>query len=331
MSFKFRPAERTAAKPLICFYGQSGGGKTLSALLLARGFVGENGKIAMLDTESGRGEIYSDVVPGGYSVAEIIAPFTPQNYVGALKAAEKEGDVVIIDSVSHEWEGTGGVLDMAGAEAAKRGGGLHNWIEPKKAHQQFVLALLQSPATVIICCRAKHKTKQTKSKSGKTEVIKDDFTSPIQADEFIFEMTVHAEVLQDHTLRVTKCSHPDLQKIFKTGIIIDVKTGEQLADWAAGAGKLKVDKPIVEDKEWMVTDEASTIGDVLDEIDSKDYGAIATEALMQTARKKASQGKEAMRSYWRNATKRDQELLEPILPELQNLAKAAGERDKQNG
>ena len=153
-------------------------------------------------------------------------------------------------------------------------------------------------------------------------MIKDDFTSPIQADEFIFEMTVHAEVLQDHTLRVTKCSHPDLQKIFKTGIIIDVKTGEQLAVWAAGAGKLKVDKPIVEDKEWMVTDEASTIGDVLDKIDSNDYGAIATEALMQTARATASKGREAMRNYWSNATERDKELLMPILEELQNLAAA---------
>jgi hypothetical protein len=77
---------------------------------------------------------------------------------------------------------------------------------------------------------------------------------------------------------------------------------------------------VTEDEEWLVTDEPSTVGDILDKIDSKDYGAIATEALFSTARKKASQGREAMRSYWQNATERDKELLMPILEELQNLA-----------
>ena len=71
MSFSFRPAERSQAKPLIGLYAESGCGKTYSALLLARGFVGSAGKIGMIETEAGRGEAYADIVPGGYDVASL--------------------------------------------------------------------------------------------------------------------------------------------------------------------------------------------------------------------------------------------------------------------
>jgi len=300
MTFQFRPAERTAAKPLIGFYGGSGSGKTLTALLLARGLAGPKGKIAMIDTEHGRGQLYADVIPGGYSVESLGAPFSPQRYTEILHAAEQEAAVVIIDSTSHEWENVGGVLDMAGMNQQGSGKpGLHNWIEPKKQHQQFLLALLQSPATVICCCRAKHKTRQIKNQNGKTEIVKDDFTTPIQAEEFIFEMTVHAEIMPDHTLRVTKCSHPDLQKIFTDGLMVSVETGKALAEWAKGEGR-----PAAKPK-------------------SSSADANATEALFQTARNKAAEGTAAMRAYWKKLNKADARLLDPLIDELKNAATVA--------
>jgi hypothetical protein len=81
----FRPATRAEAKPLIGLYAESGNGKTWSALLLARGFVGPNGKIGMIETEGGRGEANVGREPvGQYLVRPIRGSFSPEEYGKAI-------------------------------------------------------------------------------------------------------------------------------------------------------------------------------------------------------------------------------------------------------
>ena len=91
MSFEIKQATRQGVKPLIGIFSESGCGKTMSSLLLARGFVGAKGKIVMLDTESGRGSLYADVIPGGYEVIEMREPFSPMRYIEAIQPVEKSG------------------------------------------------------------------------------------------------------------------------------------------------------------------------------------------------------------------------------------------------
>lgn len=234
--FKIQKASRRGVIPLIGLYAESGCGKTMSALLLARGLVGPFGDIHMIDTESRRGSLYADVIPGGFSVLDLEPPFTPARYIQAIEAIYAAGaKVVVIDSMSHEWDL--GVLDMAAENENKSGrAGLHNWKQPKFEHAKLVQFLLRSPIPVVCCIRAKHKTKQRKDERGKTVIVKDDFASPIQADDFIFEMTAHAEVLQDHSIHLTKCSHPDLRKCFPERGPIEIKHGEMVAKWCAAAG-----------------------------------------------------------------------------------------------
>ena len=225
-------------RPLIGLYAESGCGKTMSALLLARGLVGPGGKICMIDTESGRGQLYADVIPGGYDVLTLGEPFGPDRYIAAMAEVEKGGyGVGIIDSGSHEWEGIGGVLDQASAIEERTGKpGLHCWKSPKLAHQKWMLKLLQSPIPWIVCLRAKHKSRQTKE-NGKTVIVKDEFTSPTQAEDFIFELIAHAEILQDHSIRLTKCSHPDLRACWPTSGPITVSTGNAIARWCKGSAE----------------------------------------------------------------------------------------------
>lgn len=237
--FTIKPATRQGINPLIGLYGESGVGKTYSGLLLARGLAGPSGKIIMADTESGRGSLYADVLPGGYEVIELTEPFTPARYIQAIQTAEKAGaKVVMIDSASHEWEGIGGVLDQA-AENEQRSGkpGLHCWKQPKFEHAKFVGALLRTSIPIIVCLRAKFKSRQTKNEQGKTQIIKDDHPSPIQAEDFIFEMTAHAEILPDHSLRLTKWSHPALKEAFPLKGPITIQTGEAVARWCNGGAK----------------------------------------------------------------------------------------------
>lgn len=238
MTFEIKQATRTAVKPMICLYSESGCGKTYSALLVARGFVGPSGKMVLADTESGRGSLYADVIPGGYSVIDIKPPFSPLRAIEVMQAVHVSGAAIgILDSGSHFWEGIGGVLEMATENESKSGKtGLHNWRLPKLEHAKFVLALLQAPIPWIVCLRAKYKTRQAKE-NGRTVIIKDDYTSPIQAEDFMFEATLHGEIMPDHSFRLTKQSHPALGACFPNNAPITIEHGQKLAAWCAAAGK----------------------------------------------------------------------------------------------
>ena len=242
MSFEIKRATRVGIRPLIGIYAESGCGKTYSALLLARGFAGPKGKIVMVDSESGRGSLYADVLPGGYDTVELSQPFSPSRYIEAIDTVEASNPAIgIIDSGSHEWEGIGSVLDMAAEIESKSGKpGLHCWRTPKMEHAKFMLRLLQSSIPWIVCLRAKYKSRQTKV-DGKTAIVKDEATSPIQDESFIFEMTAHFEILQSHNIIVTKCSHPELRKCFPENQKepISIKHGELLAAWCQNPGGSK--------------------------------------------------------------------------------------------
>ncbi len=255
--FEIKKATRVGVRPLIGLYAESGCGKTYSALLLARGLAGPSGKIVMIDSESGRGSLYADILPGGYDTLELTSPFSPVRYIEAIDAVEQSGaHIGIIDSASHEWEGIGGVLDMAAQNEERTGkAGLHCWKAPKLEHAKFMLRMLQSSIPWIVCLRAKYKSRQTKV-DGKTQIVKDEATSPIQAEDFIFEMTCHAEILQNHTIIVTKCSHPALRSCFPEDKKepIAIKHGELLAKWCSNPGGKTTSQKTATDttRQWML-------------------------------------------------------------------------------
>ncbi|HXJ56937.1 MAG TPA: hypothetical protein VNU68_09755 [Verrucomicrobiae bacterium] len=239
--FVSHKATRVNVRPLIALYAESGCGKTFSSLLLARGFVGPDGEIALADTESGRGDLYADVIPGGYTTYPMEPPFDPESHIQLIDEIENSGAKIgILDSGSHEWEGRGGVCDMANQIEESTGKtGLHVWRHPKMQHALFMQRLLRAKIPWIICLRAKYKTKQTKDERGKTAIVKDDYTSPIQAEDFIFEMTVHGEIGPDHAFHLTKCSHPALRECLPNNARITVEHGQKIAAWCAGGAAVQ--------------------------------------------------------------------------------------------
>lgn len=234
--FKIQAATRQGVKPLIVPYSESGCGKTYSSLLLARGLAGPKGKIVVADSESRRASLYADVLAGGFETFDLGEPFSPARYIDAIDTIESSGAACgIIDSGSHEWEGPGGVLDMAGSNEHKSGkAGLHNWRLPKLEHAKFVQRLLRTKIPFVICLRAKYKSRQGKDSNGKTVIVRDDHLSPIQAEDFIFEATAHFEIRPDHSINLTKCSHPALRNCFPTQGPIKIEHGAMLAAWCNG-------------------------------------------------------------------------------------------------
>jgi len=108
---KLQTAQRKRARMRIGLQGPSGPGKTYSALLLALGLSEKWEKIVVIDTEHYSSELYSHL--GKFNVLPVEAPFTVEKCIQAISFCESEGmETIIIDSLSHFWEGSGGILEQ---------------------------------------------------------------------------------------------------------------------------------------------------------------------------------------------------------------------------
>lgn len=224
-------AVREKTFTLTSIAGPSGSGKTYSALLYARGLVGPEGRIGFIDTENKRSRFYADVA-GGFDVIDLDPPFTSQRYIEAIRAFEDAGyTAIIVDSISHEWEGTGGVLEQAEAiEQKTNRSGLHCWQKPKAGHKKLMNGLLQTRAHLIFCCRVKEKVTQVKV-NGKTEIVNEGFVV-VQEKSFIYEMTVSMMLTEGtHVPLIQKCPG-DLLSAFPEGRRITTDAGGGVRRWS---------------------------------------------------------------------------------------------------
>jgi hypothetical protein len=145
---QLQKAQRKRAKIKMGLQGPSGSGKTYSALLIAAGLSPGWDKIAVIDTENHSAELYSHL--GSYNVLNLSAPFTPEKYIAAVEVCEKAGmEVIIIDSVTHEWEN---LIDF---HSSMQGNSFTNWGKITPRHNVFVQKILQSPCHIISTIRTK--------------------------------------------------------------------------------------------------------------------------------------------------------------------------------
>jgi hypothetical protein len=147
---EIRKALRKQAKIKLALQGSSGSGKTYSALLLASGMTAWP-KIAVIDTENHSADLYAHL--GEFNVLQLSKPFSPERYISAIEICEQEGmEVIIIDSITHEWEGSGGILDIHGN---MQGNSFTNWAKITPRHNAFVQKILESHCHIITTIRTK--------------------------------------------------------------------------------------------------------------------------------------------------------------------------------
>lgn len=228
--FQIKPAQRQGIIPLIFLWGGTGGGKTFTALQLARGIAGKFGRVVCGDSENGRALICADQIEGGYSHIDFQPPFTPERYVELLETLEQNADVGVIDSLSHLWAGPDGVLEMheqildkmVGNDWSKReAASWRAWKEPKARLQVFKDRLLRAKIPIIGCFRGEEKSQLVKDEKGKSQVVTSKTTLPIFDKKLIFESMIAFEVYQDEgkggLIRMpyphAKVSHPNLGAI----------------------------------------------------------------------------------------------------------------------
>jgi len=292
--FTIEKAERKGTPALIALWGGSASGKTYSALRVARGLVGPQGKICVIDTENRRAEFYSDLVNGWFHL-DLQPPFTPERYTQAIDACISYGaDVVIVDSMSHVWEGEGGVLDMANSNGKK---GAQQWAAPKMAYKRMLNHLLRAPCHVIFCLRAKD-TMDWDSAKPKSLGL-----TPISGKNFIYEMTVsvllgntqmpafqgsNGAVMCDPQIPPVKAP-ADLWHTIVPNQHLDEDVGQAIAAWVGSAAAFDFDMA----------------------------------ALRKEARDLATMGRARMTEWWGTQDKAKQKSLLPIRDELGSIADQA--------
>lgn len=236
---KFTKATRQKARLRLALTGPSGSGKTWGALLLAMGL---GGKIAVVDTERESASLYSHLTD--FDTLNLGTPFTPERYIEAIKAAEEAGyDTCIIDSITHEWSGVGGCLELVDqiARAKYKGNSWSAWNDVTPRHRALLDAILHSSMHIIVTLRSKTETAQTEE-NGRKKVVKLGMKAE-QRDGFEYEMTVVLDLIHDGNFATAT---KDRTGLFSSAnpAPITVDTGAQLKQWletGADAPKFSLD------------------------------------------------------------------------------------------
>ena len=328
--FEDKPAKRERVPLLIGLVGPSSSGKTKSALRIADGIrsvVG--GEVYGIDTEARRMLHYAGVHQ--FRHVPFDAPFGSLDYLAAMQHCVAKGaSTVIIDSMSHEHEGPGGLIDfqekeierLAGDDYAKRERvKMLAWQKPKAARRALINGMLQLNANMIFCFRAREKTKPVKQPDGKIKPIEMGFV-PIAGEEFLFEMTANCLLLpksdgvptltSEHQGELATMKMPEyLAHCFPAGNPLSEDTGRCLAEWARGAG--------AEGSAAAATQAQP----------SASAPALTGDALFEEGRDKASDGPRVFNPWYRGLTGAQVRELDEIKSELTQRMEAARERQAQ--
>lgn len=229
-SFLITEAKREAAPVTAAFIGASGSGKTYSSLLFARGLVGKDGTIVIIDTEGKRAMIFADDKDvGGFNHIDFSLPYSSARYKEAVMAAVlSNADAIIIDSASHEHEAEGGMIDFAEKEelrmSNRRDKSRAKWIKPKTEHNRFVRYAVGCPAHVIFCIREKNVADMDNPKNTA------GLNLPVCDKNLLFEMTLALRLEPDtHKATFIKVPKP-FESHISDGEVITVEHGRKLLE-----------------------------------------------------------------------------------------------------
>jgi hypothetical protein len=265
--FEMAPAIRHKVPLFIGLFGASGSGKTMSALRVARGIQRVcPGEIVVVDTENGRAEHYAEMFD--FQRIDFQPPFGSLDYRDVIDfAASKKPSVIVLDSMTHEHSGLGGMLDYQEKEVARMASNDNGqidyakaervkmlaWQKPKAARRELLDYLVRLNTNIILCFRAKETSKPVK-KGNKTEVESLGFM-PIGGDEFVFEMDMSCFLPPNSRgFPQWKSENPGERMMMKLpaqfeGIFasdevqLNEDIGVKLAQWAAGDTRKAEPKP----------------------------------------------------------------------------------------
>lgn len=228
---QLKKAERKQVKLRLNLSAPSGAGKTMSALLMAKGLVGDWSKVAVIDTENGSASLYSHL--GDFNTLDLEPPHTPERYIDAIDTCINAGmEVVIIDSSTHEWT-TLVEENQILADTRFRGNTWAAWSKSTPRHDRFLGKILHAPLHVITCTRSKTETVMGDDKKVKKVGMKDE-----QRSGWEYELTVSLEIDRDTHMATPSKDRTNLFEGSRPFVITE-KTGEMIRDWCNSGAAVK--------------------------------------------------------------------------------------------
>jgi len=227
-----KKATRKQLKLKIALNGSAGSGKTTSALLIAYGLTKSWDKIAVIDTENRSSELYvgmkvNDITIGEFNTIQISKPYAPEKYTEAINMCLNESEIecIIIDSASHEWEGSGGILDI---HNSMTGNSFTNWGKLTPRHNKFIETIVNANKHIIATFRAKSDYVM-QEKNGK-QVPEKIGLKAITREGVDYEFTLCFDIDIKHNANASK----DRTNLFmdKPEFVISVDTGNTLKQWS---------------------------------------------------------------------------------------------------
>lgn len=236
MGFKKAKKEQVWLKVLLS--GASGSGKSYSALRLATGIYSKCGGsgIAYIGTEGSRDKYYANEFD--YDLCQLQAPYTADKYLAELSTAIKEGyKVIIIDSMSHEWQWLNDVHDKM------PGNSFQNWGKLKPTHKKFMDTILQSPIHVIACVRGRTEWTLEEDEKGK-KVPKKLGLGSFQDKDISYEYTLSFVIEQStHIASADKDNTRLFDGVYE---VLTEEDGVKLFNWA-NDGETPAPAPVVQE------------------------------------------------------------------------------------
>lgn len=208
-------------------------GKSYTALTLAHALAGENGKVAVIDTENASASKYAELFPP-FDVSEL-EQFNPDNYVREIQEAERLGyDVLVIDSLTHAWNGPGGLLEYKDQIAKSGKAGMNSytaWSEASPKHTKLMHAITHAKLHVIVTLRTKVEYVLEINEKNKPVPVKVGL-APIQRDDTEYEFDITGMMDKSHTMTVDGSRCPGLDNVSIP--LPDGKVAETIKLWLAG-------------------------------------------------------------------------------------------------
>ncbi|MDF2503880.1 AAA family ATPase [Clostridium sp.] len=242
MGFKKAVREKVYVKTAVI--GASGSGKSYSSLRVATGMAQAMAKdlgiapfskpevrIAYIDSEGGRGKYYANEFD--YDYMELKAPYTPEKYIDSIEEAIDAGyKIIIVDSITHEWAGKGGCLEIISNMPGNNSFVKWNKVTPR--HNKFIDAILFSQAHIFATIRGKDKY-VLEDNDGKS-VPKKIGLGGVQRDDTEYEYTLTFNISQDtHIAEATKDNTHLFEKTYDE---LTEKSGIALYKWANSNSEL---------------------------------------------------------------------------------------------